>query len=226
MSNNPPPGRPVPPPRWTPPPGQAPDPDWPPLPPGQRLLLAEVIASHDPDDSGGEGERTRPWYSGTWAVVGALVLFLPLGLVLMWRRTDWTRARRGWVTAGATATGLVVAGAMISSPLPSSPVGQATTAPAGTAASPAAPIATTHQAPQTDAEASRSSSAQPHTAPSATPRTTPHPARRHGRPTAHSCDVPYNPYGLNRGVAGRHGHDASRDHRCTRDDQTDHERHH
>jgi hypothetical protein len=179
MRYNPPPGWPSPPPGWTPPPGWIPDPSWPPLPPGWRLWL--------------ENRPARSWYGMTWVVVCALVLFFPLGLVLTWCRTDWSRARRAWITA-VVAVMVMIAGAANSPPPTTSPVSHS--------------VATPTASPALRKPSTRPTKAKPSRRPSvrrssAKPRPTPHPVKKRRKRAVPTCGAPANPYGLNLCGSGR-----------------------
>lgn len=56
--------------------------------------IVVVPDGHDPQAQG-----ERPWYGKTWVIVLALLLFWPLGLFLMWKRTcTWSRVVKIVVT--------------------------------------------------------------------------------------------------------------------------------
>jgi hypothetical protein len=164
---NPPPGWPPPPRGWTPPPDWEPDPSWPAPPPGWRLWVPPA------------------WFERTRVVVGALVLFFPLGLVLVWLRADWSRARRGWITAGVAAAVLIGTAACASPEPPRErPVAVDITAPPATLA-PRSPLP-----PSPTPRRTRRPSPKP--SPTAKPRKPPAP-----KPQPLRCGAPPNPYGLN-----------------------------
>jgi hypothetical protein len=180
MKFNPPPNWPPPSPGWSPPPGWHPDPLWPPPPPGWRLWV---------DD--------HPWYGRTWLIVLTVILFMPLGLPLLWLRSDWSLRLRGGVTAAIGALLLVAA---LTSPQPA----REQTASQDRSAPPTTTATTTARPSQTvrPRQAERVPSTKPR-APSAKPRphhkavAAVHPAPR-PRPVAPpTCGAPANPYRLN-----------------------------
>jgi hypothetical protein len=146
-------------------------------------------------DAADRPAKPGPWYGRTRVVAAALVLFFPLGLVLVWRRSDWSRARRVLVTA-AVAVVLAVAAVL---PASSRPADRPVSAPPGAVPVPAAPSVTAPTRPS--AHPSRHSRQRIPARPVAQgPRTsaaTVHRAR-HDRPAPPGvCGAPRNPYHLN-----------------------------
>jgi len=102
MRFNPPPDWPQMPAGWSPPPGWEPPPSYPQPPYGWPLWIAEdefVISPYRAAAS--QAEPTQPWHQRTVFIVLFLVFFLPVGLVLLWLRSDWSVWWRGIVTAVA-----------------------------------------------------------------------------------------------------------------------------
>ncbi|MUV36855.1 hypothetical protein JNUCC1_00659 [Lentibacillus sp. JNUCC-1] len=58
-----------------------------------------------------EDHTQKKWYEKTWAIVLLLILFWPIGLFLVWRFSDWTKATKTTVTI--ITSGLVVLGMII-----------------------------------------------------------------------------------------------------------------
>jgi hypothetical protein len=186
---NPPPGWPPPPPGWIPPPGWEPDPSWPPVPTGWPLWIYDYSRRR----SG------RPWYGRTWLIVVALIFLFPLGVALLWMRTEWSICRRSLVTAAVGALFITV---LASSPPPtqqslSASQGQ----PTSNTASPVPPARTVSpskaRASKTLASKTPASPASPQKA-----KPTPRPSTKRP-PSAPTCGGPKNPYQLN--LCGR-GH--------------------
>jgi hypothetical protein len=122
-------------------------------------------------------------------------VFFPLGLVLVWLRADWSRARRGWITAGVAVAVLIGSVASASPPPPRErPVAVDVTAPPATLA-PRSPIARS----ATPRRTRRPASPSPSPAAKKKPPKPPAPKRRPDR----TCGAPRNPYGFNLcGVGG------------------------
>ena len=162
---------------------------------------------------------TQPWYRRTWSVVTSLIVFLPLGLFLMWttrprwpRRAVWAVTLAGAVIWLGTAAGIAARSAGSTSTAHSAAVAArvsdgsappiATLAPTPTATSAPTPTAT---AAPTVAPTSRPTSppAPVHSSPPAPPRTPlPSPATPQTPPGAtprgnDTCGAPANPWGYN-----------------------------
>lgn len=144
MRFNPPPNWPEVPDGWSPPPGWQPDPSWPQPPWGWPLWVDddEPTVSMSPSTAAQwqMRQRTRqvpaptvPWYRRTFAVVLFLVVFFPVGVALLWMRTDWSVRRRGVVT-GFVAV-LVVIVAATNNPQPTTTTQLSPTTSLGTAGS-------------------------------------------------------------------------------------------
>jgi len=145
---NPPPGWPPTPDGWQPPERWTPDPTWPTAPPDWEWWLAV------------ETTPRRRWLGSTWLVVAALVLFFPLGLVLVWTTSHWHR--RGRWTATMLTIVAVVAISVTNPPAPqlppdstaaSRPTSSASETPSGSpdasvSPSPSNPPATVSRSPQ------------------------------------------------------------------------------
>jgi hypothetical protein len=125
MRFNPPPNWPQLPDGWSPPPGWQPDPSWPQPPWGWPLWVDddEPTVSISPSTAQWQTRRRSlqaptpvPWYRRTTAVVLFLVFFFPVGLILLWMRTDWSVQRRSVIT-GFVAV-LVIIAAATNSPQP------------------------------------------------------------------------------------------------------------
>lgn len=103
MRFNPPPNWPRLPDGWSPPPGWQPDPSWPQQPPGWPLWIADDEFVISPGRSAAThpwpARSAQPWYRQTAAVVLFLIFFFPVGLVLLWLRSDWSPRRRGAISA-------------------------------------------------------------------------------------------------------------------------------
>jgi hypothetical protein len=95
MRFNPPPGWPTPPEGWTPPPNWQPAPQWPQMPPGWLLWVPEAMNS--------TATTPVPWYRRTPWIVVLLVLFFPLGLVLVWTTSSWKKITRAGATLAVVA---------------------------------------------------------------------------------------------------------------------------
>jgi hypothetical protein len=213
MRFNPPPNWPQLPDGWSPPPGWEPDPSWPQPPWGWPLWVDEDEAFISPNQAAGLPPNQLPWYRRTVTVVLSLILFFPVGLVLLWMRPDWSVRRRGAITA-LTAVLVVVIGATnnhqptattqlspaksssltsVSSGSPSAstsatalPAPPSTTPPKSstpTVAAVLAPAPTTHATPPPPAPTTQAPQPQPST--KAPP------------PKPSTCGAPSNPYGYN-----------------------------
>jgi hypothetical protein len=153
MRFNPPPNWPRLPDGWSPPPGWQPDPSWPQPPWGWPLWVEddEPTVSMSPSTEQWQTRRRAlqapdpaPWYRGTLAVVLFLVIFFPVGLALLWMRTDWSVRRRSVVT-GFVAVFVIIAAAannpktptttQLSPPTTSLGIGSSSGADAGASAS-------------------------------------------------------------------------------------------
>ena len=53
-------------------------------------------------------QPTQPWYTQTWVVVAALLLFFPLGLFLMWRFQRWEVWIKSVITAGGALLAVII----------------------------------------------------------------------------------------------------------------------
>jgi len=115
----PPPNWPVPPPGWVPPEGWQPDPHWGPAPAGWQFWGSEPPSRGSPAPSAGR-RASVPGVRSTAFVVTMLLVFFPVGLALMWRRTAWRKPVKWTVTAVAALFVLAVA-VSPASPSPPSP---------------------------------------------------------------------------------------------------------
>lgn len=186
MRYNPPPGWPPPPPGWRPPRGWRPDPAWPPPPPGWPLWVPE---------------RPRHWHQQTALIIALLILFFPVGLVLVWLRADWSTGRRALITAPFVL--LLVVG-IFGDPAPA-PVAGGQQAAGSSSATPASPSVRSEK-PSTAAVSPRPKKARPPASHSAGPTKRPSATPRPKKPRASAvpiCGAPANPYRLN--FCGRGG---------------------
>jgi hypothetical protein len=108
MRFNPPPNWPQPPEGWFPPPGWQPDPSWPQPPFGWPLWVDEDEAFISPGHAPTSPGTRLPWYRRTVTIVLSLILFFPVGLVLLWMRPDWPVRRRGVITAVVAALVIII----------------------------------------------------------------------------------------------------------------------
>ncbi|HEV2638430.1 MAG TPA: hypothetical protein VGX23_25010 [Actinocrinis sp.] len=114
MRYNPPPNWPQPPADWTPPPGWEPDPYWPPPPSGWELWVADDETIISPFRAASaqtqymSAQSMQPWYRRTGYVVLLTIFAFPVGLALLWKRTDWSVKRRSIITAAVGFMALVV----------------------------------------------------------------------------------------------------------------------
>ncbi len=211
-----PPGWPPAQPGWAPPAGWQPDPSWPPPPSNWQWWQPALTSLAGPALAGKPTSASR---HSTAAVVVALLLFFPLGLLWMWRERTFNTALRWTVTAFAT---LVLVGAATSGPakpvestqqsasstqgltLVPTPSAPATGAVIPTTAPTAVPLVATprpppvaptaaapHTAPPTPAVTTQAAAPRQQATPSAAarPAATPAPAKL--------CGAPANPYGYN-----------------------------
>jgi hypothetical protein len=105
MRFNPPPNWPQPPAGWSPPPGWEPDPSLPRPPRGWQLWVADDEFVISPSRAAAAREQSSweqsawPWYRRTKSIALLMIFALPVGLVLLWMRPDWSVRRRGVITA-------------------------------------------------------------------------------------------------------------------------------
>ena len=188
MRFNPPPNWPQPPAGWAPPPDWEPDPSWPQPPFGWQLWIPEeefVISPYRA--AAARSQSTEPWHRRTVSVVLFLIFFFPVGLALLWLRTDWSVQRRGVITAVVGVFVIIVAATSSAPPTtttalnPTTVAGTAspshTPSPSHSAATtPAAPapVVTKPRAPVTSAPPKTTAPVVVHTsaAPAYTPPTT------------------------------------------------------
>ena len=173
MRFNSPPNWPQPPEGWTPPSGWKPDPSWPKPPAGWPLWVADdefVISPHRA--AVWQAQPTQPWYRRTEYVVLLLIIFFPVGLVLLWLRGDWSVWRRGIVSAVVGIFAIIVLAGALGSPQTantalSPAVSKTSPSPHALASSRSAapsPVVTTPRAPVTSA-APKTTAAAPAPAP-------------------------------------------------------------
>jgi hypothetical protein len=237
MRFNPPPNWPQPPDGWSPPPGWQPDASWPQPPWGWPLWVEddEPTVSMSPSTAQQREMRRRsaqvqtpvpiqvPWYRRTTAVVLFLVFFFPVGLVLLWMRTDWSAQRRTVVTGIVAVFVLIAAASHGSHPTtttqlnPTTRVGtggssSGADASASSSADSAAAPGTSDSTVPRAAPAESSAAAVPappapapssHVAPPPPPPSTqaapppPAPPTTKAAPPPSLCGAPSNPYGYN-----------------------------
>ena len=239
MKFNPPPNWPKLPDGWSPPPGWQPDPSWPQPPWGWPLWVEddEPTVSMSPSLAEHWEMRRRsgkastasaasvPWYRQTLAVVLFLVFFFPVGLILLWMRTDWSVQRRG-VVSGIVAVFVIVIAASNGSQPPTTTQLSPTTTFGTSGSSAGADAAASSSAGSTtvpgtsdsagpggvapaDSSAAGTASAPAH-APSthvappppppsthAAPAPAPAPPTTKAAPPPSLCGAPNNPYGYN-----------------------------
>lgn len=225
MRFNPPPNWPRLPDGWSPPPDWRPDPSWPQPPWGWPLWVEEDETFISPRKTFEARPTTLPWYRRTVTVVLALILFFPVGLVLLWMRPDWTVRRRGAITAliavlviiiaatnnhpPTTTTQLSPAAGRGSTSLDSSSSSasaSATAAPSATTATPSGPGTAATSAPAKSsapavvappAQATTTQAAPPPPAPTTQAPPPPRPSTQAPPPKPSTCGAPSNPYGYN-----------------------------
>jgi hypothetical protein len=195
---NPPPNWPQLPAGWTPPLGWEPDPSWPRPPAGWQLWVAEeefVItprrAASSPSPS--RVRAAQPWYRRTGFVVLLLVVFFPVGLVLLWQRPDWSVRRRGIVTAVVAVVALIFAvGTTNQQPTSTTTVlgPTATASSSATQSQSQSPSPSPTQSPSASQSASPSSAATSAVATTSTTTTTSAARKTTSAPVVHTSAAP------------------------------------